>query len=305
MSQRRKILPMLVLLMMLCITTGAKTAEDQSLFWKVSRPQSSHTSYIFGTIHLQDSSVFRQRDTVLTLLHSCTTFAAELNLDSALTIMMNPKVIMRSSGSLYDDLDTPTVRSLMSLVDKRMPGMSALVPRLKPGALTALLAMGQHEATAPEAMDMFLWNLAKRRHREVVGLEFVSEQLQLLDTMGVDGLKRIARDTADESADDLQRMVNAYCEENLNELTTMASDTSMMAGNDMEALNDDRNHRLVERMIPLLERGRTFVAVGALHLTGSESVIALLRQRGWTVSPVLGSQRSQWLTPAYLRGKRY
>ncbi len=296
---------MLVLLMMLCITTGAKTAEDQSLLWKVSRPQSSQASYIFGTIHLQDSSVFRQRDTVLTLLDACTTFAAEIHLDSAQKIMMNPGVIMRSSGSLYDDLDTPTVRRLMTLVDKRMPGLSALIPRLKPGALTALLAMGQEEATAPEAMDVFLWNLAKRKQRDVVGLEFVSEQIRLLDTMGVDGLRRIAQDTANEGSEDLQRMVDAYSREDLQELATMASDTSVMAGNDMEALNDDRNHRLVERMIPLLERGRTFVAVGALHLTGGESVITLLRQRGWTVTPVIGGQRSQWLTPAYLRAKRY
>jgi uncharacterized protein YbaP (TraB family) len=295
---------MLVLLMMLC-TIGAQTADDQSLLWKVSHPTSSHTSYIFGTIHLQDSTVFRQRDTVLTLLHTCTTFAAELHLDSAQKIMMNPGVIMRSSGSLYDDLDTPTVRRLMSLVDKRMPGLSALLPRLKPGALTALLAMGQHEATAPEAMDVFLWNLAKRKHRNTVGLEYVSEQIQLLDTMGVEGLRRIARDTANEDADALQRMIVAYRNENLDDLTAMASDTAVMAGNERESLNDDRNHRLVDRMIPLLERGRTFVAVGALHLTGSESVITLLRQRGWTVTPVIGGQRSQWLTPAYLRGNRY
>lgn len=295
---------MLVLLMMLC-TIGAQTADDQSLLWKVSHPQSSHTSYIFGTIHLQDSTVFRQRDTVLTLLHTCTTFAAELHLDSAQKIMMNPGVIMRSSGSLYDDLDTPTVRRLMSLVEKRMPGLSALLPRLKPGALTALLAMGQHEATAPEAMDVFLWNLAKRKHRNTVGLEYVSEQIQLLDTMGVEGLRRIARDTANEDADALQRMIVAYRNENLDDLTAMASDTAVMAGNERESLNDDRNHRLVDRMIPLLERGRTFVAVGALHLTGSESVITLLRQRGWTVTPVIGGQRSQWLTPAYLRGNRY
>lgn len=249
--------------------------------------------------------MFRQRDTVLTLLHTCTTFAAELHLDSAQKIMMNPGVIMRSSGSLYDDLDTPTVRRLMSLVDNRMPGLSALLPRLKPGALTALLAMGQHEATAPEAMDVFLWNLAKRKHRNTVGLEYVSEQIQLLDTMGVEGLRRIARDTANEDADALQRMIVAYRNENLDELTAMASDTAVMAGNERESLNDDRNHRLVDRMIPLLERGRTFVAVGALHLTGSESVITLLRQRGWTVTPVIGGQRSQWLTPAYLRGNRY
>lgn len=296
---------MLVLLMILITTGSAQTAEDQSLLWRVSRPQTSHTSYIFGTIHLQDSTVFRQRDTVLMLLDACTTFAAEIHLDSAQKIMMNPGVIMRSSGSLYDDLDTPTVRRLMTLLDKRMPGLSALIPRLKPGTLTALLAMGQDEATAPEAMDVFLWNLAKRKQRDVVGLEFVSEQIQLLDTMGVEGLKRIAWDSTNESSDDLRQIVDAYRNENLRELSIIAADTSIMAGIELESLNDDRNHRLVERMVPLLERGRTFVAVGALHLTGNESVITLLRQRGWTVTPVTGSQRSQWLTPAYLRGKRY
>ncbi len=296
---------MLVLLMMLITIGGAQTSDDQSLLWKVSRSTSPYSSYIFGTIHLQDSTVFRQRDTALVLLHSCTTFAAELHLDSALTVMMNPKVIMRTSGTLYDDLDTPTVRRLMSIVDKNMPGMSALVPRLKPGALTSLLAMGQHESTAPEAMDMFLWNLAKRRHREVTGLEYVSEQIKLLDTMGVEGLRRIAWDSTNESSDDLRQIVDAYRNEDLRKLSTMATDTSMMAGIELESLNDKRNHRLVERMVPLLERGRTFVAVGALHLTGSESVLVLLRQRGWTVTPVLGGQRSQWLTPAYLRGNRY
>lgn len=286
---------MIVLLTTVFTLMVGQTVDDQSLLWKVYRDPSVPKSYLFGTIHLQDSAVFRQRDTALTLLSTCRTFAAEIHLDSAATMMMNPRVIMLASGTLYDKLDTATVKRLMKLADKRMPGMSMLVPRMKPGALAAMLAMSEQEPTAPEAMDVFLWEFAKYQHRTVVGLEYVSEQLQLLDTMGVDGLRKIADDSSDESSDDLRRMIAAYCREDLRELAAMASDTSMMDLDEMRNLNDDRNHRMVERMIPLLEGGPTFVAVGALHLTGDASVLKLLRERGWTVEPVVGGPRSQWI----------
>lgn len=294
---------MFVLLMTVLALHLGQTGEDQSLLWKISRP-STQESYLFGTIHLQDTTVFRQRDTALALMASCSTFAAELHLDSAARMMMSPGVIMLPSGTLYDMIDSATVQRLMVMVDERMPGFSAIVPRIKPGALTAILSMSSEKPTASEAMDVFLWNRAKRSSQSVVGLEYVSEQLQLLDTMGVDGLLRIINDSTDASSRDLRRMIDAYSREDLQTLAAMASDSSMIARDELRSLNDDRNYRIVDRMIPLLARGRTFVAVGALHLTGPASIIALLRERGWTVQPVIGGGRSQWLMPSAMRTRR-
>ena len=304
MSQRRKILPMLVLLMMLC-TIGAQTAEDQSLLWKVSHPQSSHTSYIFGTIHLQDSTVFRQRDTVLTLLHTCTTFAAELHLDSAQKIMMmDPFTSMFSSVSLYERMDSALVDRLLELAEQRLPSdMAERAVAIRPGLLAAALSIGTREKTATMAMDVFLWNRAKRKGLQLVGLEQFSEQLQLLDAEGIKELIRIANDTVVTTWEDIDQMVDAYCREDLRTLASMANDSSIIDRENIKVLNDERNHRMVERMIPLLERGHAFIATGALHLTGPSSLILLLRQRGWTVEPVLGGQRRQWLPPSYIRRK--
>jgi len=303
MSQRRKILPMLVLLMMLCITTGAKTAEDHSLLWKVSRP-SQPESYLFGTIHLPDSSVFRQRDTVLKVLATCSTFVGELHLDSATRMMMDPFTSMFSNVSLYERMDSALVDRLLDLAEQRLPSdMAERAVAIRPGLLAAALSIGTREKTATMAMDVFLWNRAKRKGLQLVGLEQFSEQLQLLDAEGIKELIRIANDTVVTTWEDIDQMVDAYCREDLRTLASMANDSSIIDRENIIVFNDERNHRMVERMIPLLERGHAFIATGALHLTGPSSLILLLRQRGWTVEPVLGGQRRQWLPPSYIKRK--
>jgi uncharacterized protein YbaP (TraB family) len=38
--------------------------------------------------------------------------------------------------------------------------------------------------------------------------------------------------------------------------------------------------------LPYLAKGNAFIAIGALHLSGAEGVVALLRQAGYKVTPV-------------------
>jgi uncharacterized protein YbaP (TraB family) len=53
-----------------------------------------------------------------------------------------------------------------------------------------------------------------------------------------------------------------------------------------ERLINDRNRRMVERMLPWLREGSAFVAVGALHLAGPEGILRLLSDRGYRVTRV-------------------
>ena len=41
---------------------------------------------------------------------------------------------------------------------------------------------------------------------------------------------------------------------------------------------------MVERMLPLMEEGSTFVAVGAAHVSGEEGILRLLEQQGFTIT---------------------
>ena len=49
----------------------------------------------------------------------------------------------------------------------------------------------------------------------------------------------------------------------------------------------DRNVLLAHRLHLPLRRGRVFVAVGALHLYGSDGLLALVQRQGFRVSRVV------------------
>ena len=53
-----------------------------------------------------------------------------------------------------------------------------------------------------------------------------------------------------------------------------------------ERVIDQRNARMVERMMPRLAEGKAFIAVGALHLPGERGVLNLLDQRGYAITRV-------------------
>ena len=53
----------------------------------------------------------------------------------------------------------------------------------------------------------------------------------------------------------------------------------------------ERNRAWIPELVPQLEEGRAFVAVGLGHLLGEGSVVALLREQGYEVRRMGGSER--------------
>jgi uncharacterized protein len=54
----------------------------------------------------------------------------------------------------------------------------------------------------------------------------------------------------------------------------------------LDALIDQRNVRMVERMTPRLAAGGALIAVGARHLPGERGILSLLAERGYRISQV-------------------
>jgi uncharacterized protein YbaP (TraB family) len=125
-------------------------------------------------------------------------------------------------------------------------------------------------------------------------LEKPDEQLSVFTKLTLDEQKSLLRHVLDEYRNYprmYERLTEAYLARDLDTLEEISfgnpiSDDPALQDKFMEHMLTRRNHRMVERMAPHFKQGKVFVAVGALHLIGDEGVIALLRQRGYTVTSV-------------------
>ena len=59
-----------------------------------------------------------------------------------------------------------------------------------------------------------------------------------------------------------------------------------MADDFQRRVIDDRNQRMAERAQPMLQAGKAFIAVGALHLPGDKGLLNLLEQQGYRIRRV-------------------
>ncbi|MFN6113911.1 MAG: TraB/GumN family protein [Bacteroidota bacterium] len=296
----------LLTLIILSLLTGLMSApsaarpldaagRQSSLLWRVVSPAGA-VSHVFGTIHIADTLVFRQRDTVLQILDSSRTYASELNLDSVMN-QLSPKALMLESGTLYDLFDSASVEAVCQRLGRVNTMFATACPRLKPGAIMMIVAMGEVQRTAPTSIDEFLWARAKKQRLQRTGLETIAEQLSIIDSMPAGYVLEQLTDTAQMSGQ-LDRMRRLYAQEDLDGLESYAAEHGGMDDATMQMVNDNRNIRMVGRMEAMLRQGGAFIAIGALHLTGRASVLDLLSSRGYHVEPVTGGRRTSWLAPA-------
>ncbi|OJX59306.1 MAG: hypothetical protein BGO89_02495 [Candidatus Kapaibacterium thiocyanatum] len=272
-----------------CAGTGMKkAATPPSLLWRVQVPDGTQ-SYVFGTIHVRDSSIFMQRDSILILMQRCKDLYAELNLDSAAS-SLDPSAMMIPGGKTLKDLYSPADYDLiMKALKEKLGPMAVMADMLKPAAIVALLSLDGMETTADQGMDEFLWSEARRRGLDGRSLETVDEQLSALDAMPNEMLTEFVKSMGEQDSSS-KALLKAYIGEDLSSIDDQMKELDAY-GQFSAAINTRRNARMADRLQAVMRSKPVFVAVGAAHLPGSKGLLAELRERGFLVSPVLGGRR--------------
>lgn len=279
----------------LSTAVGFAAGQDniaQSLLWRITTPQGA-VSHVFGTIHIADTLVFRQRDTVLRVLDASTAYASELNLDSVMR-QLSPQALLLERGTLYDIFDSADVDRICQSLGNANSMLSSACTRLKPGAIMMIVAMSAVKRTAPTSIDEFLWARAKKLKINRHGLETITEQLSVMDSMPASYVLEQLREQ-DSIGVELEKLRQYYAREDLGAMWQYSQTESGMDSTMLVMINDRRNARMVDRMESLLQDGGAFIAIGALHLTGPSGIPSLLQRRGYMVEPVTGGTRVNWL----------
>jgi hypothetical protein len=281
---------------------ASRVDNGQAILWRIEKP-GLPKSYLFGTVHVIDKSLQDLSPAVRSALDDSKIVAVESIEGSrrANTLAMAETVPLMVSTDkelqrILDDDELTVVEK--ALTDAGYPSEMAL--GLKPWAATMFLAdsecQKEDEARGLKSVDRIIKDRATADGLPVVGLETIAEQYRSLasiaDADQIAWLKASIK-LHDRVDDVSQTMSELYRFRLLSAVWPLTQALAPEAGLDDATLHSlqnelisKRNRRMLDHAMPLLREGGVFIAVGALHQSGPDGLVSLLRGEGFTVTAV-------------------
>lgn len=260
------------------------------LFWRISQP-GQKPSYLLGTIHSSDPRVTRLRPQVQSALDGADRFVMEMIMDSSALLAFGTSIRLADGNDLEHLLGENLFKKVVAaMTDYGMPEM--VVRQLKPWVVMAMLSMPK--PSGETILDLVLYQRAQSLGIPASGLESAREQLAVFEGMPLADQIELLKLTIDQQPSIpsmFKQLLEAYLADNLDRIETLAHQYKTQQNRPslkrfMLKLNEERNRRMLARVIPYLKQGNAFIAIGALHLAGPEGVVNLLRDQGYRLECV-------------------
>ena len=271
-------------------TESAGAARDRGLLWRLRRD--GRTSFLYGTLHIGKPAWRQLGPQVSASLRASDVLALEVD--------PNDPALLEALAELRHGAELPAaLRERLKRAYERAcvapESMAALHPVLQATSLTVLEArwLGMDPIYA---MEQLLGVQARALGRRVVALETAAQQRAALvpdsDEESQALIEQSLKQLEDRSVRRvLARLAAAWESGDLAALSDYEAWCECIANDSDRALlhrlNDERNPLLADGIEAQHRQGRrVFAAVGALHMTGPQSLPRLLAARGFKVERV-------------------
>jgi len=272
---------------------GAATAE-RSPVWTVRGAH--NTVYLFGSVH-----VLRPGDVALPraaarAYHDAEQLVMEIDLDDpavadpvAIAAQMQRSARLPDGQSLREVLgaDYPAVAARATAAGLDLAGLDRFAPWFV-ATLWLQLDIARRGFDAEHGVEQRLAERAVQDRKPIAGLETPAQQFAVLAGLPLADQKRfllMSIEDADQTDAQLEALLAAWRTGDAPALARLLSDEFEEFPQLYRPLTEDRNRAWIEQLVPLLDdRDDYLVVVGALHLVGRNSVVDLLRQRGYAVT---------------------
>ena len=255
------------------------------LLYTIQPKNGNAVSYLYGTIHMMPKDRFQLSSSLIKAFESCSTLAMEvdLNMNLSAKIAVVQQTIL-PDGKTLKDLTTAEEYAKIEQYCLDSCGMSKKklkrYSRLKPFFFSS--AMLQDQLKDIKSYEMEFQKMAEKGKKSTMGLESIQVQMETINSVSLEDQVSMLLDGINQPQK-YQGMLQAYLAEDLDGLYKDIVAESEGFPNFIEDFLNRRNRNWIPVISDQIERGATFIAVGAGHLPGEQGVITLLRNAGYTV----------------------
>lgn len=267
-------------------------AVQKSLLWKISGNGLEKPSYLFGTIHMLCEDDALLSPNMKTAIRNADEVYLELDLDNMLEMLgAMSKLKMTGDTTLRDILSEQDYNKVKAYFESKQSMIPfSMLETFKPILAASTLQEGDLPCDATAAMEEVIMREAKEHQKTISGLETMSYQAGMLDSipyrLQAQQLVSYIDSSGKSDASEIKEMLAAYKEQDLVKLEAIINKSDAGISKFTEILLYNRNRNWVKQLKTLMPGKSLVIAVGAGHLPGDQGVINLLKKEGYKVEPV-------------------
>jgi len=285
------------LLLLACIWSLFAIGQDKpGIFYSISGNGLKESSYMYGTYHLIKDSYLHSYPLVKEKLTNAKGVVVEVVIDSSQTAAAMEAGMLK--GKTLSSLLPPSTADSLDVILKESIGVGiAAVNKLKPVNVTLTLSL-VHMMKSNESimnqytgdyLDQYFAKSAKATGKTVTSLETIQEQMNILFNSESDEEQVKSLQTFLSKRTSMMAMGDTlllhWLDRDLNKMYELTKQMNFSSA-DEEYLIKKRNLNWMEKLPKLMQQESNFIAVGALHLAGQWGLIKLLRDAGYTLTPL-------------------
>ena len=264
--------------------------QNRHILWKVQ--SSENTLYLLGSFHVLQEEHYPLDRFLYETFNQASTVMFEVDLDGLSSPLS--QLHMLTKGLYLNGENLPSVLSKDSY-NKAKTNFAALgydieyFHRMKPWmAATAVTALELQKLgfESDFGVDRHFFEKAQEAGKDIQGLETVEFQLQLFDTLATPIQELFLLQSLEDLANlevRINEMVEAWIQGNVKSLEQLLE--GMQEYPELyEALIVKRNQNWLPQIEQALHQTKpVFIVVGTLHLLGKKGLLAILKEKGYTV----------------------
>ncbi|MEI9944842.1 MAG: TraB/GumN family protein [Chitinophagaceae bacterium] len=269
----------------------ATNPDNNTLLWKITGNGLTKPSYLFGTIHLLCADDAVLSDNMKKAIKGADNVYLEVDMNNMMEIFgAIGKMKMQGDTTLQDLLSKDDYQKVKTYFEENASMIPfSMLQTFKPILAASVVEGGSLECENTAMMEQVIMDEAKQSDIEVKGLETMSYQAGILDSipykLQAEELLNYIKNSSKEDKQ-MSELWKAYNEQDLKKLEALMiqSDIGMNSYTDILLFN--RNRNWVKKLKDLFPGKSLVIAVGAGHLPGEKGVINLLKKEGYTLTPV-------------------
>ncbi len=267
--------------------------EPNTLLWKISGNGLQKSSYLFGTIHIICSEDYFVPKGFDEALQEAQQIALEIDMDDPNLMTSMQQLSVMPSGMHLKKLLSEEEYNIVAQffidslgIPKQQFEMMGVI---KPMILSSMTVQKVITCSTTKTYETEIVTKATEMKKEVVGVESIKDQFDAFDKTSFKEQAKMLYDGIvkfNEGKEVFNKLMAAYKSQSVDDTYAMIKEGSEEYKNFEQDLLITRNENWIPVMKKMAEEKSTFFAVGAGHLGGEKGVIQLLKNAGYTLTPV-------------------